>query len=156
MRIFTIITLCLMPVTQASATEFRCYPPDPASYFQAVQASPDQYRIVVGLFDFDPALLPNASGADLFPTVQPIPAQFTGQALGPDGPGADVAFDLTILPSCIMVTCATLTPGLPTLAFLRQAETGPVLDLYPCNTPLFAPMPETLVLLSACLRGAAC
>ena len=49
MRIFTIITLCLMPVTQAIATEFCCYPPDPASYFQTAQASPHEYRTFVGL-----------------------------------------------------------------------------------------------------------
>ena len=156
MRLLASLALCLIPVTQAGATEFRCYPPDPASYFNAVQASPDQYRIVVGTFDFDPTLMPYGAGAVLLPNVQPIPAHFSGQNFGPDGPGAGLAFDLTILPSCIMVTCATMTQGEQMLAFIRQGPDGPVLDADPCGTPLFAPVPETYAILTECLRGGVC
>jgi hypothetical protein len=156
MRLLAPLALCLIPVTQAGATEFRCYPPDPAGYFNAVQASPDQYRIVVGAFDFDPTLMPYGGGAVLLPNIRPIPAHFSGQSFGPDGPGAAVAFDLTILPSCIMVTCASMTPGIQVLAFIRQAPNGPELDADPCGTPLFAPLAETYTTLVECLRDTVC
>jgi hypothetical protein len=156
MRYLAPLALCLIPVTQAQATEFRCYPPDPASYFNAVQASPDQYRIVVGQFNFDTALMPYGGGAVLLPNIRPILAHFSGQAFGPDGPGPDVAFDLTILPSCIMVTCATMTPGIERLAFIRQGPDGPVLDADPCSTPLFAPVAGTIDMLTGCLRSKTC
>jgi hypothetical protein len=155
-RWFVRLVLSLIPVSAVQATEFRCYPPDPASYFNAVQASRDQYQIVIGQFAFDPDLMPYGGGAVLLPNVRPVPARFTGQAFGPDGPGPDVAFDLTILPSCIMVSCATMTPGVPVLAFVRLAPDGAVLDADPCLTPVFAPMADTFGILSACLRGEAC
>ena len=156
MRLLAPLVLCLIPVTQAQATEFRCYPPDPASYFNAVQASPDQYQIMVGTFDFDPTLMPYGGGAVLLPNIRPVPAHFSGHAFGPDGPGAAVGFDLTILPSCIMVTCATMSPGIEKLAFIRQGPDGPVLDLDPCGTPLFAPVAGTFAILAEFLRGRAC
>ena len=113
MRFLAQLALCLIPVTQAQATEFRCYP-----------------------------------------HIRPIPARFSGHSIGLDGPGAEISFELTILPSCIMVTCATMTPGVQVLAFVRQGSDGPVLDVDPCGAPLFAPAAETMSILTTCLQHA--
>ena len=150
------LALCLIPVTQAQATEFRCYPPDPAGYFQAVQASPAEYQIVRGRFQFDPALLPKPymQAGDL--RLRPIPAQFVGQVLGPDGFVADTSFDLTLEHYCTMVSCPYLEAGVEVVAFIRLGPEGRVLDADPCLAPVFAATDDTTELLLSCLRGGDC
>jgi hypothetical protein len=156
MRYLLSLALALAPAGIARATEFRCYPPDPAGYFQAVMASPDSYRIVLGHLSFDPALPPSASAPTVFPPGSPFPARFEGLSFGLDGPGAPTIFDLTVVPSCNVLTCPYLHPGVDALIFVRLSEDGPVIDADPCLTPFFDTAPATLALLSACLRGEAC
>jgi hypothetical protein len=147
MRWIIRLALCLIPVTQAQATEFRCYPPDPEEYFQAVMASPDSYQIVQGQFQFDPALLPFRAGSLLFPKQQPIPARFEGAVLRAGGFAPVPGFDLTILPRCVMVSCPVFEPGVAVIAFVRLGHDGPVLDADPCLSPLFAATEDTAALL---------
>lgn len=156
MRLLTSLALCLIPVTQAHATEFRCYPPDPAGFYRAAAESPRRYRIVRGRFDFDPALLPYGGQLDFIPHVAPFPAHFEGQVLGAAGFGTDIAFDLRIEPSCIMISCPDFAPGAEVVAFVWQEASGYVLDADPCLAPLFAPTEDNVAVLLACVRGEEC
>jgi hypothetical protein len=76
--------------------------------------------------------------------------------LGAGGFVPVAAFDLTVEPSCIRISCPSFEPGVDVAAFIWQGPDGYVLDADPCLTPLFAPTDETVRLLLACVRGDEC
>jgi hypothetical protein len=136
----------LVATTPAVATEFRCYPPDPAGFYQIADASPGGYIIVRGRFSFDMDLLPYGGDPTVVPHITPIPARFSGERLGLDGFAPD-SFDLIIQPSCIMVTCTYMLAETEVIAFVRQTPEGLVLDADPCLEPVFAADDATAALL---------
>lgn len=150
------LSVTLLSVNSATATEFRCYPSDLTAFFKVALGTTAEYQIVLGKFSFDPGQMPQSRGSLLLPQVVPIPAKFVGHILGINGELTDAAFDLTILPGCIMVTCTAMQPEENVLAFVRITDSGPVLDADPCLTPAFTPLPETIALLSACLGQNRC
>jgi hypothetical protein len=136
----------LVAMTPAAATEFRCYPPDPAGFYGLAAASPDGYIIVRGRFSFDMDLLPYGGPPTVVANIRPIAARFSGERLGPGGFAPD-SFDLTIQPSCIRVTCTYMLAETQVIAFVRQTPEGLVLDADPCLAPVFAADDATAALL---------
>ena len=67
--------------------------------------------------------------------------------MGADGFAPTPGFDLTILPSCVMVSCPVFGPQANVIAFVRLGSDGPVLDADPCLTPVFAATVDTAALL---------
>lgn len=139
------------------ALALSCMRPDPVRSFAEAQASPDRYIVLYGRFDFDPSAMPSLDQPRQEDTVDPVPATFTGMALGPDGFTIPYNTGLWLQPTCAGIWCGRMEPSDHVLAFVRDRGDGSfVLELGPCDTWVhYTPSTEVLDRMRDCLTGEA-
>ena len=140
------------------AAALSCIPPDVARTFTEAAKSEDTYMILLGRFDVPPGALPELDLSDNDPEPVSVQAMFRGQQLQADG-SFDGALSVPVLlaQSCAGPWCGQMAQDQRMLAFVRQTETGLVLDVEPCDQWHFArPTDEMLETLGACVTGGEC
>jgi hypothetical protein len=123
------------------AQALKCSEPDVGKSFQAAMNAPGQHVILRGRFQFDPALMPGdvtTRGNPNLPPPTPIAADFTGQALEPDGFTRDLATSILLRPICLGPWCGRIEPDTDMMVFAQSRADGPLLvELGPCATWVF-------------------
>ncbi|MCR8548780.1 hypothetical protein M4578_13160 [Salipiger sp. P9] len=125
--------LALVAVSVAPpASALSCMAADVTQDFANAAASPDNWVVVEGALDFDPALAPPPA-ADGQGRPASFEARFSGMALA--GAGFIQPFDrpVTVRLTCSAHWCGSVTPG-RYLAFLKQEAHGYALIVGPCPT----------------------
>lgn len=138
MRLVSLLLPALVIAGQAQA--LNCTEPSLRTSFQAAMASPDQYVILRGQFAFDPALFPGDATTRGNPNLPPpdaFAADFTGQALEPDGFTRDLAVPVTLQSVCLGPWCGRFEPGTEVMVFAQSRPDGLVLEVHPCGTWVF-------------------
>ncbi len=133
-----------------------CVMPQPAQSFKDAEASLTEVVVVMGRFEFDASLLVGDIGQEgvVFP---PIPGRFVGHGLTQGG--FDAAMDI---PVDIQQVCAGTWCGQSaffsdtTIAFLDVVDGIYTLPVEPCGTGVYRGDPETVALLTACMRAGSC
>lgn len=152
MRALLLSAPILALATQASA--LSCLPPDAVASYQRADQAPETYVVLLGDFRFDPPKLPERDLTDPNPEEHRFPAQFEGQALGPEGFTGSYALDMEVTLTCAGPWCAGVPAGGAGLAFVEMTETGYDLRLGPCGGQYFsAPEPAVTDRIAACHAG---
>ena len=149
-----LIAALLLGATGGQALD--CMMPDPAETFRQVSASPDQFVIILGRFEFDGRLM-RGDGEPDGTAIAPIPGRFSGKGLTRDGFTADMSGPILVQQICAGPWCGG-APGLSeqTIAFARVMDGSYVVDVGPCGGTFFVGDPVVVATLTACIRGEAC
>lgn len=147
--------VALSPAAQAAA--LSCLPPDPERAFRTADDSAESYVVLHGSFAFDPAAMPEGTGAGAGGTPAPVDAFFQGRALTGEGFTKPHAGPVTLAPACAGPWCGTMETGTEAMVFARLDEGALTVEIGPCLDMVFTdPAPETLAAVTACMQGGAC
>ncbi|MEL6914494.1 MAG: hypothetical protein AAFP13_08320 [Pseudomonadota bacterium] len=128
----------------------------PSAYL-AAEAAEETYVIALGRFSFSRdalAPLPVENGSA---RTRRVEAGFIGALFTGEGFGFFTELDVTILAPCAGPWCASLAPGVETLAFLEARGDGYHLALDPCGGNAFArPRQAQIAQVLACHEGGLC
>ena len=134
----TVLATLALGLIAQPVLALSCMAPDVARSTQAAMDSPDRYRIVSGILEFDP-VTPPFDGTSLGDDeTASFPARVSGYALTASGFDDTTQDRILVTTSCLMGSCGTVEPRVDMLMFLRVGENGPVLELGPCPQWAFA------------------
>ncbi|SPJ23091.1 hypothetical protein [Palleronia abyssalis] len=146
--------LLLSLVCAQPAFALSCLAPSVAQSTREAVQSDERYRIVLGTFTYDEVSLP-ADGTQGRQTS--IPAVFEGDALTLEGFDDPTKDQVVLQVECITNVCGSITPGVPTLAFLRQDGDDVVLDVNACPQWVFTdPSSQQIATVVECITGEGC
>ncbi|THH35385.1 hypothetical protein E4Z66_16350 [Aliishimia ponticola] len=150
-----VLLLALLPMQVAALS---CLPWSVEDAFLKAKDSPDSYRVLHGVMQFDGSALPQVdwNKQQNVPPETTIPARFSGHLLSRSGT-MPFEGDLRIVVRCAGPWCARLTPGAEYLLFARSVGGGQEVLADPCATMAFVqPDAGLLRRVQSCLSGGSC
>ncbi|SLN30913.1 hypothetical protein [Pseudooctadecabacter jejudonensis] len=146
--------IAMSGVVATQATALSCLAPDIADTYRAVEAAPEAYVVVKGIFDFP---TPPSSATDDInaPLIIRYEASFDGIALTRNGFTAPTNLDVVVTHDCAAAWCGSLVADIDTIAFLERTATGYAITVGPCGGQAFhAPDAAMIRTVEACATGA--
>lgn len=146
-----VLSGCLF-ATQTSA--LSCLRPNLAEAFNRFQASDDIYNIAVGNIRLTGEIPPYVDGKP-----RSISAEFLGRFMGINGLSKPQTRTLIIQTHCVAHWCGGLPDDASTehLLFLRQSDSGAILDIGACPEGTLMSVTKNRVdLLQSCLKRGKC
>lgn len=146
-----ILSVCLS-ASQAGA--LSCLRPNLAEAFNRFQASDDIYNIAVGTLRITGEIPPYLEGKP-----RSVPAEFSGRFMGLNGLGKPQTRALTLKTHCVAHWCGGFPndAGTEQILFLRQSDSGTILDINACPEGTLSPVTQNRVdLLQSCLKRGKC
>lgn len=138
-----------LSLAAGQAQALKCVEPDALGSFRRAMDSADTYSLLRGSFDFLPGLLPGdvtTRDDPSLPQPAPFSADFTGQALEPDGFTRDVAMPVMIQSVCLGPWCGQIGVGQDVMVFAHSDTEGRlVVEVDPCGTWVFPDPDEALL-----------
>ncbi|MEM1101043.1 MAG: hypothetical protein AAGH73_05880 [Pseudomonadota bacterium] len=140
------------------ASALSCLPVSVSRAYLDAAAAEETYVIALGRFSFAPeALAPRPAGEGSWAGTRRVAAGFTGALFSADGFDFLTELDVTIAATCAGPWCASMAPGVETLAFLQEQADGYLLSLGPCGGSAFPdPTKAQIARIRACHAGGPC
>ncbi len=153
---YAALALALLP---APALALSCMPYFVENAYHDAETSPDAYVIVYGRLSFDPANLPHVDWEhqEDTPPDTGFAGHMTGSMLTPEGFSMPFDQEIRINIQCFGPWCGRLVPDIAHLVFLKQTESGFLLETDPCGGFAF-PEPSSDMLRSvvSCFHHGPC
>ena len=153
--LLTALALCL----PSPALALSCMPYDAVLAYHDAAKSDDSYVVVLGDLTFDDGKLPVTDWEHQQDTPPDTLFQgtLTGHSLTHDGFTAPFDRTIRINVQCFGPWCSSLTPDIDYLTFLKQTDSGYLLEVNPCGGFAFGtPSQQVTDQIAACFRGERC
>ena len=152
-----IILSIVLTSLAGQAAALSCMRPDPIETFKRLAEVPEPYYILHGTISFDESLLPQGFDNNRISDPDPIPAQFSGVAMGAEGFTIPYNQPASLQIQCFGPWCGGAVDGMEAVFYVPASDPPVTLLADPCGGMIFPdPEQDVLEMLESCMAGEPC